>query len=65
VTDGTRKEEAPKGFTNIDVTFINDGEIDQKKVWRAIRLGEEKFCSVSNSLKANIVYYLVLYGKEQ
>lgn len=65
ITDGTRKEEAPKGFTDIDVIFIVDGEIDAKKVWRAIHLGEEKYCSVSDSLKANVTYKLVLNGEEQ
>ncbi|MFS0645282.1 OsmC family protein [Siminovitchia sp. 179-K 8D1 HS] len=65
ITNGLRAEEAPKGFTDIEVTFIVDGEIDSKKVWRAIRLGEEKYCSVSASLKANIVYKLILNGIEQ
>ncbi|BAC14747.1 hypothetical conserved protein [Oceanobacillus iheyensis HTE831] len=62
-TDGTRKEEAPKGFTDIVVTFIIDGDIDSKKVWRAINLGEEKYCSVSDSLKANISFELILNGE--
>jgi len=64
-TDGTRKEEAPKGFTDIVVTFLIDGDIESKKVWRAIHLGEEKYCSVSDSLKANINFKLVLNGEEQ
>ncbi|WP_373315297.1 OsmC family protein [Siminovitchia fordii] len=42
-----------------------DGDIDEKKIWRAIRLGEEKYCSVSDSLKAKINYRLVLNGEEQ
>ncbi len=65
ITDGSRKEEAPKGFTTIEVTFVVDGDIDEKKIWRAIRLGEEKYCSVSDSLKAKINYRLVLNGEEQ
>ncbi|MBP2078016.1 OsmC family protein [Oceanobacillus polygoni] len=64
ITDGTRKEEAPKGFTAIEVTFIVDGDIDSKKVWRAINLGEEKYCSVSDSLKAKIDFKLILNGEE-
>ncbi|MEK3908063.1 OsmC family protein [Oceanobacillus sp. FSL W7-1309] len=64
ITDGTRKEKAPKGFTAIEVTFIVDGDIDSKKVWRAINLGEEKYCSVSDSLKAKIDFKLILNGKE-
>lgn len=63
-TNGVRKEEAPKGFTAIVVTFIIDGDIDSKKVWRAIQLGNEKYCSVSDSLKANITYQVILNGEE-
>ncbi|MFC7394799.1 OsmC family protein [Scopulibacillus cellulosilyticus] len=64
-TDGTRKDELPKGFTSIDVTFIIDGTIDSKRVWRAIDLGKEKYCAVSDSLKANITFHLILNGEEQ
>ena len=64
-TDGTRKEEMPKGFTSIDVTFKIDGNIDSKKVWRAINLGKEKYCAVSDSLKAKITFHLILNGEKQ
>ncbi|KZE37709.1 peroxiredoxin [Bhargavaea cecembensis] len=64
-TEGIRKEEAPKGFTGMTVTFVVDGDIDSKKVWRAIRLGEEKYCSVSDSLSAEISYRLILNGEPQ
>lgn len=63
-TDGTRKEEAPKGFTAIDVTFIIDGDIASRHIWRAIRLGKEKYCSVSDSLKADITFRVILNGEE-
>lgn len=65
ITDGTRKEEAPKGFTAYDVTFVVDGDIDSKKIWRAIRLGKEKYCSVSDSLEADVTFKLILNGKEE
>lgn len=63
-TDGTRKEDLPKGFTSIDVTFHIDGDIDSKKIWRAINLGKEKYCAVSDSLKASITFHLKLNGQE-
>jgi putative redox protein len=65
ITDGTRKEEEPKGFTSFIITFIIDGDIDSKRIWRAIDLGKEKYCAVSDSLKADITYDLVLNGKKQ
>ncbi|MED3561705.1 OsmC family protein [Bacillus xiapuensis] len=64
-TDGTRKEELPKGFTTITVTFTIDGDIDSKKAWRAINLGKEKYCAVSDSLKADIAFRLILNGMEE
>jgi putative redox protein len=64
VTDGTRKEEAPKGFIAIEVTFIVEGDIESRKVWRAIRLGKEKYCTVSDSLKADVKFKLILNGEE-
>ncbi|MCT1902428.1 OsmC family protein [Oceanobacillus sojae] len=65
ITDGTRKEELPKGFTAMEITFIIDGDIDSKKVWRAIHLGEEKYCTVSDSVKADVQFKLILNGEEQ
>lgn len=62
ITDGTRKEEAPKGFFAITITFVVDGDIDGKRVWRAIDLSEEKYCSVSDSLNAEITYDIILNG---
>lgn len=64
ITDGTRKEEAPKGFTAMNVTFEVDGTVDSSKIWRAIRLSEEKYCTVSDSLNAEITYDVVLNGEK-
>lgn len=65
ITEGTRKEELPKGFTEMEITFVVNGDIDSKKVWRAIHLGEEKYCTVSDSLKADVRFKLILNGEEQ
>ncbi|WP_411348524.1 OsmC family protein [Paenibacillus sp. WLX2291] len=62
--DGTRREEMPKGFTDIDLIFHVDGEIPDYRVWRAIQMGKEKYCAVSDSLSANINYRLILNGTE-
>ena len=63
-TNGTRKEEAPKGFTSIEVTFNIEGDIASKHIWRAITMGKEKYCSVSDSLKADIIFHVILNGEE-
>lgn len=62
--DGARREELPTAFTAADLLFDVKGDIDAKKVIRAIKLGEEKYCAVSASLKADISYRLVLNGEE-
>ncbi|EDP69001.1 hypothetical protein CAT7_05756 [Carnobacterium sp. AT7] len=64
ITDGTRREEAPKDFTAMNITFVVDGTVDSSKIWRAVRLSEEKYCTVSNSLKAEITYDVVLNGEK-
>ena len=62
--DGVRKEEMPTAFTAATITFTVDGDIDAKRVWRAIKLGEEKYCAVSASLKADIDHVLILNGEK-
>lgn len=45
---GTRADQAPKVYTNIDVTYrIRGKDLKEKDAVRAIRLSAEKFCSVS------------------
>ena len=63
-TEGSRREEMPKYFTEIKTTFIVEGEIDTQRFWKAIRLGHKKYCAVSASLKPEITYYLILNGEE-
>lgn len=62
--DGTRKEEKPTGFTSIELTFKVDGDIPDYRIWKAIEMGSKKYCAVSDSLKADINYKLILNGVE-
>lgn len=54
-SDGTRRTEAPKAFTNITLTFVltspDTSEIDFHKV---VKLAVDKYCSVSESLKGTV-----------
>lgn len=50
---GTRREEHPRSFTSMHVHHIVHGRsVSEKAVEDAIRLSEEKYCSVSNTVKA-------------
>lgn len=62
--DGTRREEYPQKFTEIHVTYHVTGDLPADKVWRAIHLSEEKYCSASASLNADIIPHLVLNGED-
>ncbi|TJY41793.1 OsmC family protein [Cohnella pontilimi] len=62
--DGTRKQETPTGFTAIELTFRVDGDIPDYRIWKAIEMGSNKYCAVSDSLKADISYKLILNGAE-
>jgi len=48
---GERASEHPKVYTKIHIEYIVKGELDPKKVERAIQLSEEKFCSASAMLR--------------
>ncbi|GMA49490.1 hypothetical protein GCM10025857_08470 [Alicyclobacillus contaminans] len=61
---GIRREEHPQAFTEIHIYYYIDGQVDEQKAWRAIRLSEETYCSASASLKADIVPHLILNGVE-
>jgi len=45
-----RAQEHPKVYTKIHLTYTLQGELDEKKVARAIDLSEKKYCSVSAML---------------
>lgn len=48
---GERATEHPKVFTKIHIEYLVTGDLDPKKVERAIQLSEEKFCSASAMLR--------------
>ena len=63
-TEGLRREEMPSSFVKIKCTFIVEGDINAQRFWKAIRLGQEKYCAVSDSLKSEMIYNLKLNGEE-
>jgi putative redox protein len=48
---GERAEEHPRKFTSIEVVYRLKGDLDERKVQRAISLSEEKYCSVEATLR--------------
>jgi putative redox protein len=51
---GERAEEHPKRFLSLDVVYHLRGDLDERKVERAIELSEERYCSVAATLKPSV-----------
>ena len=51
---GDRAENHPKRFTHIHIHYALEGDLPEEKVVRAIKLSNDKYCSVSHSLNAEI-----------
>jgi putative redox protein len=51
---GERADDHPKRFTTIHVHYALEGDLPEDKVFRAVQLSTEKYCSVSHSLNAEI-----------
>jgi putative redox protein len=56
-TDGNRKTEAPKFFTDIHCKYIiTSPDVNEDELQKAAQLTLEKYCSVATSLKAKITF---------
>ena len=58
-----RREEVPKIFTDIHLSYKVTGKISEKQLQRAINLSVEKYCSVSKMLEPKVkitTSYLIL-----
>ncbi len=48
---GERAEDHPKRFTSLEVVYRLKGDLDERKVERAISLSEDRYCSVEATLR--------------
>jgi len=65
--EGRRREESPRRFEHITLTFRVDGAgIERVHAERAVQLAFEKYCSVATSLASDIVLetMVVLNGED-
>jgi len=51
---GVRAEDHPKRFTSLEVVYRLRGDLDEKRVRRAIQLSEERYCSVAATLRPSL-----------
>jgi putative redox protein len=52
--EGEQEAEAPYRFTTLHLHYTLKGNLNPKKVERAIELSEDKYCSVVNTLKPTV-----------
>ena len=55
--EGIRKEDHPRGFTQIKIIFtLKSSDANNEELEKVTRLSLEKYCSVAESLKADISF---------
>ena len=66
ICSGERAAEPPQVWTKLEIVFRLGGKLDKSSVKRAIQLSEEKYCSVSATLKktAELTWRYELLGSE-
>lgn len=50
VCHGNQLKDPPYSFTDVHVHYVVYGDVEEEKVQRAIRLSQEKYCSVITTL---------------
>lgn len=54
ITSGDQMSDPPYTFTKIHLHYIVSGAVNSEKVQKAIRLSEDKYCSVISTLKPGV-----------
>lgn len=52
--EGEQQSDPPYTFTRIHLRYFVYGDVDEKKLQRAIKLSEEKYCSVMETLRPGV-----------
>jgi putative redox protein len=51
---GEKREDHPRSFTEMHVTYYVKGALDERKVRRAIELSEDRYCPVAATLRPGV-----------
>lgn len=64
--EGELRDAHPKIFEHLDVTVTATGELNPKKLWKAVRLSRDNYCGVAAMLRPTVAldYHVVLNGEE-
>ncbi len=66
VVEGKRREEHPRIYTHITITYTVEGDVPQRAVERAVGLSLNRYCSATAMVSrvSDIEYVIILNGKE-
>lgn len=62
--EGTRQEEYPQKFVQLEIKVMVEGDVLGKDVLRAAELSRDKYCSAVNSLSAEAEVFAYLNGNK-
>lgn len=64
--NGEVAEKEPKVFTDIEMVYVIEGDVDRNKIIRAVSLSQETYCALSIMVKqvAGFTYRVILNGEE-
>ena len=66
IVDGKTKNSHPKVFTQIHAKVYVNGDVDSKKIYRAVDLTFKKYCSVSLTFSRSVkMFYSVFVNNKQ
>ena len=51
---GEKADEHPRRYLSLDIVYRLKGDLDERKVGRAIQLSEDKYCSVEATLRPGV-----------
>lgn len=63
--DDEREDNTSRSVKRVNLIFDIEGDVDLKKLKRAIKLSVDKYCTVAHSLKATIEPKLIYNGNEE
>lgn len=63
--DDEREDSTSRAVKHVTLIFDIEGDVDLKKLKRAIKLSVDKYCTVAHSLKATIEPKLIYNGQEE
>ncbi len=63
--EGERAEEHPRVYTRIVMEYVFQGDLDPQKVRKAVKLSQDRYCSVSAMLKKTAAFEVWIHLRDR